>query len=285
MEDVPVNGSDIFRDAVQQYLSPYAANFNYANMLNGHLDISRFYGWVEDVARYREIVGSDVLCSGCGSAGDLMAFLQAGASRACGIEVDDGLADLARKRFVGTRFESVVAVQVYDGSTLPYESDAFDIVFSMHVIEHTKDPAAYLAELFRVLRFGGIIFLDVPNRYYRIEQHILIPYIHYLPTKQRDGLIRILLSPFFSRWLSADAKYKFENYSGVYFPSADQLVAVYHLHRTTYSLDLRDAFYHSCSARRVPYAVQPGKYLFGPARKMTTFRLVIGKTSIAERVG
>ena len=181
-----MTGTDtLFRGAVEEYLKAYAGYFNYENMLHGHLDASRFYGWVEQASHYRKIAGSIVLSSGCGSGGDLLAFMEAGALKSCGIEVDGNLAALARKRFEGTDFQDTVEVQVYDGSVLPYEEGFFDIVFSMHVIEHTKDPALYLVELFRVLRPGGIIFLDLPNRYYRMEQHILIPYIHFLPTSRR----------------------------------------------------------------------------------------------------
>ena len=91
-------------------------------------------------------------------------------------------------------------------------------------------------------------------------------------------MIKFLLSPPFSGALSTDMKYKLATYVGVCFPSADELIAIYHEYRTTYSLDLRDAFYHSHSTKRVPYAAGPTKYFLGPAHKMNTFRLVIGKT-------
>lgn len=128
---------DAFRNAVIQFLKPFEGNFNYETMLNGHLDISRFYSWVNEVSQYKEVTGSVVLSSGCGSAGDLFVFMEAGASKAYGIEVSEGLADLARKRLLGTRFENFVQIAVYHGSVLPYDNVFFDIIFSMHVIEHT----------------------------------------------------------------------------------------------------------------------------------------------------
>ncbi len=43
------------------------------------------------------------------------------------------------------------------------ESDAFDAVTLGHVIEHVHDPAAFLAECFRVLRPDGVIWIATPN--------------------------------------------------------------------------------------------------------------------------
>lgn len=267
--------TDAFKNAVIQYLKPFEGNFNYETMLSGHLDICRFHSWANEVSQYKEVTGSVVLSSGCGSAGDLFAFMEAGASKAYGIEVSDGLADLARKRFLGTRFEDFVQIDVYDGSVLPYNNDSFDIILSMHVIEHTQNPPLYLTELFRVLRPGGVIFLDVPNRYYKMEQHTLLPYIHFLPMKPRDAFTGVLLSRPFSYLLSGQTKYKLETLVSFHFPSASQLVRIYSTYQATYSLKLEDAFYHSYAGERVPYKAYFGKYLLGRARKMTTFRMVI----------
>ena len=101
---------DPFRAEVERYLSPYAGDFNYEVMLQGHLDVSRFVEWVRQVGEYHPVDGSVVLSSGCGSAGDLLAFMQAGASRAYGVEVDPALAGLARMRFADTPFASAVQI-------------------------------------------------------------------------------------------------------------------------------------------------------------------------------
>jgi SAM-dependent methyltransferase len=207
----------------------------------------------------------------------LAEFLKSGAAQVYGIEVRKGLADLARKRFNGTKWERLVQIDTYDGLKLPYPTDFFDIVFSMHVIEHTQDPALYLTESLRVLKPNGIIFLDVPNRFYRIEQHTLLPYLHFLPTRLRDMLIRLLLSKYCFAHLSEDARYKLEALIGAQFPTADQLIRICKLSQANYSLKLRDAFFHSYTNERVPYRAYPGKYLLGQAHRMTAFRMVVGK--------
>jgi len=47
-------------------------------------------------------------------------------------------------------------------TSLPYEDNSFDLVCALDVIEHIKDDAAAVRELFRVCRPGGYLLLTVP---------------------------------------------------------------------------------------------------------------------------
>jgi SAM-dependent methyltransferase len=47
---------------------------------------------------------------------------------------------------------------------LPFAAAAFDVVLSYETLEHVPDPAAFVAELARVLRPGGTLVLTTPNR-------------------------------------------------------------------------------------------------------------------------
>lgn len=47
---------------------------------------------------------------------------------------------------------------------LPFLDHALDYVLASHVLEHVANPVAALAEWYRVVRPGGIIYLVVPNR-------------------------------------------------------------------------------------------------------------------------
>jgi len=49
---------------------------------------------------------------------------------------------------------------------LPYADASFTIVTMKHVLEHTPDPRAALAEVRRVLRPRGVVFVAVPNADY-----------------------------------------------------------------------------------------------------------------------
>ena len=48
---------------------------------------------------------------------------------------------------------------------LPYDNSCFDAIFYHHVIEHVDNPACSLAELSRVLKPNGWIFIGTPNRH------------------------------------------------------------------------------------------------------------------------
>ena len=59
------------------------------------------------------------------------------------------------------------------GRRLPYQSNQFDLVFSMDVIEHIKDDKFFIKEQLRVCRPGGEIIIGTPN-YWRITNIFLL---------------------------------------------------------------------------------------------------------------
>lgn len=73
-----------------------------------------------------------------------------------------------------------VRLVCYAGGKFPLETDEFDIVHSNAVIEHVGQRAAqtmFLSELVRVAKKGMI---TTPNRFYFIEVHTRIPFVHWL---------------------------------------------------------------------------------------------------------
>jgi SAM-dependent methyltransferase len=157
-----------FEAAVRDHLRGTEEQFNHAQMLLTFLDNDRFHRWAAVVDRYRPVAGARVLSSGCGFGGSLLAYHDAGAASVTGVEVDPEYA-----RFSELRVAEIPGAQVvqYEGGRLPFHDDAFDIIESMDVIEHTEDDRAYLAELRRVLAPGGLILLVTPNRLWPVEQH------------------------------------------------------------------------------------------------------------------
>lgn len=49
---------------------------------------------------------------------------------------------------------------------IPFPDNTFDIVMSSEVIEHVPDPKKAIAELYRVLKPGGIMVLTTPNKFW-----------------------------------------------------------------------------------------------------------------------
>ena len=58
-----------------------------------------------------------------------------------------------------------VTVLAADLAALPFAAGAFDLVFSQGVLEHFADPLPAIAEQARVLRTGGALVVDVPQKF------------------------------------------------------------------------------------------------------------------------
>ncbi|UBB24483.1 class I SAM-dependent methyltransferase [Pseudoxanthomonas japonensis] len=81
-----------------------------------------------------------------------------------------------------------------DGTTLPFDSNTFDIVISNHVIEHVGERNAqlhHLLEISRVMTESGCVYLAVPNKWRLIEPHYRLPLLSWLPLGVADAYLRI----------------------------------------------------------------------------------------------
>lgn len=63
-----------------------------------------------------------------------------------------------------------------DAFRLPFADGTFDLVFHQGLLEHFRNPEDMIAEHHRVLRSGGYILIDVPQRwhYYTAVKHLFI---------------------------------------------------------------------------------------------------------------
>src|SRR5687768_8462289 len=61
------------------------------------------------------------------------------------------------------RYEGVACDPINADGTLPYPDASFDVVCSLEVIEHIKDQFAFIRELCRVAKPGGIAIVSTPN--------------------------------------------------------------------------------------------------------------------------
>jgi len=135
----------------------------------------------------RRIPGATrVLDVGCG-AGYGTQYLSATVSDITGTDMSEQALAYAQANYPGIRFVPA------SGDSLPFASASFDAVVSFQVIEHIADAKAYVRELHRVIRPGGLLYLTTPNRRLRLLP-FQRPWNPYHMTEYRDtalaGLVR-----------------------------------------------------------------------------------------------
>lgn len=92
---------------------------------------------------------------GCGAGAQLKVLAELG-WEVSGVELGVSASRFARER---------LGLDVRQGSleSVKPPSAAFDVVVASHVLEHLPDPAAAAAEIARILRPGGRLYVSVPN--------------------------------------------------------------------------------------------------------------------------
>jgi hypothetical protein len=98
------------------------------------------------------------------------------------------------KRFPGTRYRR------YDPrGNFPFSDGEFDVCYCNAVLEHVglaEDRRRFLRE---VLRVGRKVFLTTPNRWFPLEMHKRIPFLHWLPQAWYRAILRTTGDNFYSR--------------------------------------------------------------------------------------
>jgi SAM-dependent methyltransferase len=98
--------------------------------------------------------GQRLLDIGCGNGNFLVSASEAG-WQVSGIEPDPKAATAARQRGVDVTVGTV--------DLLASESNCFDAITVSHVIEHVHEPKQLLQAVQRLLKPGGIVYIDTPN--------------------------------------------------------------------------------------------------------------------------
>ena len=179
-----------------------------------------------------ELCGKTILDLGCGPGHYARALRDEGATV---IPVDLDPAEFALPG--GPPGGELVA----DGRQLPMASEAFDAVVCSNMLEHTPRTAAVLAEVRRVLRPGGCLWLSWTNWYSPWGGHEISPF-HYLgprlgmkvharlrpgPWKNVPGehLFPVHIGPTIAM-LRSDPGWVLEDASPRYYPSQRWLLAL-----------------------------------------------------------
>lgn len=155
-EDMDALYSGKVPDNLQAYSSKTA---NYVGVTNERKDL--FESRVAEFISKKWLVSGDaVLDIGC-SSGTFLEAAQRHKLKAFGLEPSQSGLDACLHK--GLNVSQGVA------ESLPFKSDTFDFVHSHHVFEHVRNPFLAADEVYRVLKNGGRIFIEVPNQFDNIQ--------------------------------------------------------------------------------------------------------------------
>jgi SAM-dependent methyltransferase len=83
-------------------------------------------------------------------------------------------------RAFSARYPAIPYVQA-DACVLPFPDGAFDLYFSNAVVEHVGGPERQRAFVAEALRVSHRAFITTPNRWFPLEVHTRLPFVHWLP--------------------------------------------------------------------------------------------------------
>ena len=85
------------------------------------------------------------------------------------------------------------------GAGLPFDDGSFTFAYSSAVLEHVGDEEAQRAFVREIMRVADAFFIAVPNRWFPIEVHTVLPLLHWLPKRWHRAALRRLGRDFWAR--------------------------------------------------------------------------------------
>jgi SAM-dependent methyltransferase len=82
-----------------------------------------------------------------------------------------------------------------DACDLPFADGAFDVVHSNAVIEHVGGRERQEAFVREAVRVGKRVFLTTPNRWFPVEVHTRLPFVHWLPEAAAGRVYHLVRKP------------------------------------------------------------------------------------------
>jgi 2-polyprenyl-3-methyl-5-hydroxy-6-metoxy-1,4-benzoquinol methylase len=131
-----------------------------------------------------ELAGLTALDIGC-STGFVADALHRAGAKVTGLDIDEPGLAAARERF-----GSEIAFLKATGDEIPLPAESVDIVIFNHIYEHVVDADAVMAEIRRVLRPDGVVYLGLANRLGIMEPHYKLPFLSWLPKPVAHRYVR-----------------------------------------------------------------------------------------------
>ena len=144
---------------------------------------------VEKIEAVTSLKNKSILDIGCGF-GALSKILLKKGAHVTAVEVSDKKIQKA-KDFLGNNI-SKLKIKKVSGEKLPFKDESFDVIFLFDVIEHISHPAITIKECERLLKKGGILYVEFTPYYSPIGHHLYdfskLP-IHMLPKEKIKQIV------------------------------------------------------------------------------------------------
>jgi ubiquinone/menaquinone biosynthesis C-methylase UbiE len=123
---------------------------------------------VEDLSKFdfasQYAAGKLVLDAGCGAGRGAAYLAGRGARKVVGVDISLEAVAYARDRYVEQGEAHKLTFGQMDVAQMAFRDQTFDMVTSIEVIEHLREPERYVADIRRVLKDGGMLVLSTPNK-------------------------------------------------------------------------------------------------------------------------
>lgn len=175
---------------LRKYLTYYHPYVDYnPKWLNWYINVAPLKGQrtVKILKKYRD-KNARLLDCGCGI-GLSLYYLSQFYVNSTGVETDKSNLKIAKAQF--KKLKCKTKLKFYNGESLPFEDNYFDIVTSMEVWEHAENPRIMLKEIRRVLKPDGILHITTANKLWPVEPHYKLPFLSYLPYPLADLYVKI----------------------------------------------------------------------------------------------
>ncbi|MBI2065069.1 MAG: class I SAM-dependent methyltransferase [Candidatus Yanofskybacteria bacterium] len=171
-------GKDLFSEKTSKIEQRYREYLDLEN-LNSTNDTARL---INNIATkiLKKTGYLDVAEIGSGIGGLAVALAILGKHQVTGIEPEISAIKASRLRAEKYPDIKTSFIQGY-GEKIPLPDNSFDLVYSQSVLEHVADVTRVLSEAYRILRPGGVIYIETPNYLWPIEQHYRILFPPLLP--------------------------------------------------------------------------------------------------------
>jgi ubiquinone/menaquinone biosynthesis C-methylase UbiE len=117
---------------------------------------------IEELEKISPLSGKKIVEMGAGSGATSIKMSSLGAVLTC-LDYSDQSLGLIKKNAKEAEVE--ISLLKADVENLPIKDSTYDICFHQGLLEHFRNPLLQIKEQFRILKPGGILLVDVPQRF------------------------------------------------------------------------------------------------------------------------